>query len=538
MPDIAFQCSNCQQPLIVDSAGAGLEIFCPGCGATLTVPRLTQDTTPPVTAQTEGPQQASPKKRSAHRREHKTTGGAKPAAHGGQKPGPASRGAPAAPEARMAVPDLATQATELKSRLARTEGDLESAMAARRDLEDEARRANAKLAAHDARAKENLTSLQSRLENENNRLRQECERRTRDADTLAAKLDESEASRVQCENRLAETKSSLEEEIRRGEQRLAASEAAAAGRVAEVSARSHADIESLQNEIRRHAKDAQTTRAQLRESEASRTRCEAALAETRAELERSKTEMEKRMQDIASGQEALAAAQERMAEFQSAAAASANAAAEQMAAIESRLGAASARIGELEEALRVTEGALTDAGRANEELQEKLGASEQGALRLRSELADAQSQGAALARDLNMAREDSAKSRQERGLMRSEKEATRAEANRLRREVHEAIDRLQRTTSLKERLDEDLREAMAELEGFRSGDMVRENKVLKGIIERRNAEAQKEREDMVRSRRSLQGLRRWVVILLWVTGFSLIAAIIEAVLLWAKFSMP
>ena len=147
-------------------------------------------------------------------------------------------------------------------------------------------------------------------------------------------------------------------------------------------------------------------------------------------------------------------------------------------------------------------------------------------------------QGAALARDLNMAREDSAKSRQERGLMRSEKEATRAEANRLRREVHEAIDRLQRTTSLKDRLDEDLREAMAELEAFRSGDMVRENKVLKGIIERRNAEAQKEREEMVRNRRSLHGLRRWVVILLWVTGFSLIAAIIEAVLLWAKFSMP
>lgn len=120
--------------------------------------------------------------------------------------------------------------------------------------------------------------------------------------------------------------------------------------------------------------------------------------------------------------------------------------------------------------------------------------------------------------------------------MRSERESARAEANRLRRELHEAIERAHRAASLKERLEEDLREAQTELEGLRSGDMTRENQVLKGIIERRNAEALKEKEELVKGRRKLVALRRWIAVLIWFAGISAIAATIEAVLLWAKFS--
>ncbi|MCC6356629.1 MAG: hypothetical protein IT577_22310, partial [Verrucomicrobiae bacterium] len=86
------------------------------------------------------------------------------------------------------------------------------------------------------------------------------------------------------------------------------------------------------------------------------------------------------------------------------------------------------------------------------------------------------------------------------------------------------------------RLEEDLREAQTELEGLRSGDMTRENQVLKGIIERRNAEALKEKEELVKGRRKLVALRRWIAVLIWFAGISAIAATIEAVLLWAKFS--
>lgn len=36
--DITFKCSACEQELEVDAAGAGSEIECPACGATITIP--------------------------------------------------------------------------------------------------------------------------------------------------------------------------------------------------------------------------------------------------------------------------------------------------------------------------------------------------------------------------------------------------------------------------------------------------------------------------------------------------------------------
>jgi hypothetical protein len=36
--DISFSCPNCQQDLVVDEAGAGLQISCPECNATITIP--------------------------------------------------------------------------------------------------------------------------------------------------------------------------------------------------------------------------------------------------------------------------------------------------------------------------------------------------------------------------------------------------------------------------------------------------------------------------------------------------------------------
>lgn len=43
--DIIFDCPNCQQELVVDSAGAGTEIECPSCGETIMIPR--ESTKPP-----------------------------------------------------------------------------------------------------------------------------------------------------------------------------------------------------------------------------------------------------------------------------------------------------------------------------------------------------------------------------------------------------------------------------------------------------------------------------------------------------------
>jgi len=46
--DIIFDCPNCQQELVVDSAGAGTEIDCPACGETITIPRQSTKAAPEV----------------------------------------------------------------------------------------------------------------------------------------------------------------------------------------------------------------------------------------------------------------------------------------------------------------------------------------------------------------------------------------------------------------------------------------------------------------------------------------------------------
>jgi hypothetical protein len=36
--DFTFNCPNCKQEMVVDSTGAGTEVDCPSCGATITIP--------------------------------------------------------------------------------------------------------------------------------------------------------------------------------------------------------------------------------------------------------------------------------------------------------------------------------------------------------------------------------------------------------------------------------------------------------------------------------------------------------------------
>jgi len=36
--DLTFECPNCKQEMVVDSAGAGSDVECPGCGAVVKVP--------------------------------------------------------------------------------------------------------------------------------------------------------------------------------------------------------------------------------------------------------------------------------------------------------------------------------------------------------------------------------------------------------------------------------------------------------------------------------------------------------------------
>jgi DNA-directed RNA polymerase subunit RPC12/RpoP len=43
--ELVFNCSHCGQELSVDTGAAGLEIQCPTCGGTLTVPKPTADNT-------------------------------------------------------------------------------------------------------------------------------------------------------------------------------------------------------------------------------------------------------------------------------------------------------------------------------------------------------------------------------------------------------------------------------------------------------------------------------------------------------------
>ncbi|HEV2435339.1 MAG TPA: hypothetical protein VG077_05015 [Verrucomicrobiae bacterium] len=60
--DIIFDCPNCQQELVVDSAGAGTEIDCPACGETITIPRQSTKPAPevaPLTGQPVNPIAAS-----------------------------------------------------------------------------------------------------------------------------------------------------------------------------------------------------------------------------------------------------------------------------------------------------------------------------------------------------------------------------------------------------------------------------------------------------------------------------------------------
>ena len=53
--EIIFDCPNCQQELVVDSAGAGTEIDCPACGETITIPRQSTKAAPEVAAPTGQP---------------------------------------------------------------------------------------------------------------------------------------------------------------------------------------------------------------------------------------------------------------------------------------------------------------------------------------------------------------------------------------------------------------------------------------------------------------------------------------------------
>jgi hypothetical protein len=38
MSDIVFECPHCQQSLVVDSGGVGVQIDCPGCGSGIVIP--------------------------------------------------------------------------------------------------------------------------------------------------------------------------------------------------------------------------------------------------------------------------------------------------------------------------------------------------------------------------------------------------------------------------------------------------------------------------------------------------------------------
>lgn len=46
--DITFNCTSCGQHVVIDEAGAGLTIQCPGCGESITVPNTSQADSPSV----------------------------------------------------------------------------------------------------------------------------------------------------------------------------------------------------------------------------------------------------------------------------------------------------------------------------------------------------------------------------------------------------------------------------------------------------------------------------------------------------------
>ena len=48
MPDIFFKCGSCGKNLVVEDAGAGLEVRCPECNAEIVIPRATQSSDGPL----------------------------------------------------------------------------------------------------------------------------------------------------------------------------------------------------------------------------------------------------------------------------------------------------------------------------------------------------------------------------------------------------------------------------------------------------------------------------------------------------------
>jgi len=51
--DITFNCTSCGQHVVIDEAGAGLAVQCPGCGESITVPNTSQADSPPASTASE-----------------------------------------------------------------------------------------------------------------------------------------------------------------------------------------------------------------------------------------------------------------------------------------------------------------------------------------------------------------------------------------------------------------------------------------------------------------------------------------------------
>ena len=60
MRDIFFKCQACGQDLVVDAAGAGLEVNCPECNAAIVIPRTVQTSSTPPAGSPALPQDSIP----------------------------------------------------------------------------------------------------------------------------------------------------------------------------------------------------------------------------------------------------------------------------------------------------------------------------------------------------------------------------------------------------------------------------------------------------------------------------------------------
>lgn len=61
MADIRFACPHCNQHLVVDDEGIGLEVPCPHCGETVVIPRLQEEQEPPASEEeSPTPEEESP----------------------------------------------------------------------------------------------------------------------------------------------------------------------------------------------------------------------------------------------------------------------------------------------------------------------------------------------------------------------------------------------------------------------------------------------------------------------------------------------